>query len=86
MAASSLIPTCTAQMGCMKELRLSFNNIANLPNDMSWDNLRVLHVNSNNLLDFPYSGLEAAPQFSYFGISNNMPLQVSLHGSSYPTT
>ena len=79
-------PTCTAQMGCMKELRLSFNNIANLPNDMSWDNLRVLHVNSNNLLDFPYSGLEAAPQFSYFGISNNMPLQVSLHGSSYPTT
>ncbi|KAL0052191.1 hypothetical protein WJX82_009462 [Trebouxia sp. C0006] len=69
-------PTCTAQMGCMKELRLSFNNIANLPNDMPWDNLRVLHVKSNNLLDFPYSGLEAAPQFSYFGISNNMPLQV----------
>jgi len=75
-------PSCTAQMGCMKELWLSRNNIASLPNDMPWDNLRVLHVHSNNLLDFPYSTLESAPQLFSLDISDNRPLQVSLHGSN----
>ena len=78
-------PSCTAQLGCMKELWLCCNNIASLPNDMPWDNLRVLDMHSNNLLDFPYSALEAAPQLSYLNISDNKPLQVSSHGSSYLT-
>ena len=78
-------PSCTAQMGCMEELWLSCNKIASLPNDMPWDNLRGLHVRSNNLLDFPYSALEAAPQLSYLNISDNKPLQVRLHGSSHLT-
>lgn len=69
-------PSCTGQMGCMKELWLSCNNIASLPNDMPWDKLRVLHMHSDNLLDFPYSALEAAPRLSYLNISDNKPLQV----------
>ncbi len=67
-------PSCTAQMGCMKELWLRSNKIASLPDDMPWDNLRVLHMQYNNLLDFPYTALEAAPQLSYLNISDNRPL------------